>query len=434
MQGMIQSFPDKKGKVFYGWWIVLVLSIISTYASGIFYYGFSTFVKPVVKELAWSMTVISGAFSIYRLETGIAAPVVGYLLDRIGPRKLVFAGGLVMGGGFIYLSCVNTVLPFYAAIIIISFGTSAIGGGVGNPLVGKWFVKKRGTAIGIFAASRGLAGLIVPGVAYLVVHYGWRSALLIIGPLTWLIVLPLSFFLKPSPEQDGLLPDGEPSAPVVNDTHRTGKTAEVVEVDFSLRKSMATSAFWILTVCLFMHQVTQSAVFVHLIPHLIDLGIHPTSAASVVSLLALTSVAGRFGSGWLSDRYNKRWLLIILFMMQPIGLLLLTRVRHFIDVIPFVVLYSIAYGGTIVVKTIIVGDYYGRKNYGTIFGVIQGLSTLGGIAGPLIAGLVYDINGSYQLAFTSFAILMGFPVLLVLFLKRPVLEQRLPNFSVGLVK
>ncbi len=288
---MAVSSPDKKGKIFYGWWIVLVASILSTYGSGVFYYGFSTFVKPIVKDLAWSMTVVSGAFSIYRLEAGIAAPIVGYLLDRIGPQKLAFAGGLAMGGGFIYLSYVNTVIPFYAAIIIISFGWSSFSGGaVGNPLVGKWFVKKRGRAIGIYNAATALAGFLVPGVAYLIVHYGWRSTLLIMGPLTWLIVLPLSLFLKHSPEQCGLLPDGESSAPVVNDAHRTGKAAEVAEVDFSLRKSMATSAFWILTACFSMAQITQSTVFVHLIPYLIDLGINPTSAASVVSFLAVASM------------------------------------------------------------------------------------------------------------------------------------------------
>ncbi len=421
---MMESSPDKKGKVFYGWWIVLVVSILSTYGSGVFYYGFSTLVKPVVKELAWSMTVVSGAFSIYRLEAGIGAPIVGYLLDRIGPQKLVFSGGLAMGVGFIYLSYVNTVLDFYAAIIIISFGWSACSGvAVGNPLIGKWFVKKRGSAIGIYGGARGLAGLLVPLVAYLVAHYGWRSTLLITGPLTWLIVLPLSFTLKPSPEQSGLLPDGEPSDPVVNDAHRIGKTAEVLEVDFSLRKSMATSAFWILTVCLFTHQLTHAAVFVHLIPYLIDLGIDPRSAASAVSFLALASTVSRYGCGWLSDRFNKKWLLIILFIIQPIAIFSLMRVRLFMDIIPFVLLYSIAYGGTTVVKAIIIGDYYGRKNYGTIFGVIQGLSTFGGIAGPLIVGLAYDINGSYHLAFLSPAIMMVFTALLISFLKVPSLDS-----------
>ncbi len=421
---MAVSYPDKKGKIFYGWWIVLVISILSTYGNGVFYYGFSTFVKPVVQELAWSMTVVSGAFSFYRLEAGIAAPIVGYLLDRIGPRKLVFAGGLVMGGGFIYLSYVNTVFHFYAAIIIISFGWSAFSGiAIGGPLIGKWFVKKRGSVIGIYGAAASLAGLLVPLVAYLVAHYGWRSALLIMGPLTWFIVLPLSFTLRHSPEQYGLLPDGETSDPIVHDAKRVGKAAEIVEVDFSLRRSMATSSFWILTVSFFLHQITQSAVFVHLIPYLIDLGINPTSAATVVSFVAVTSMVGRYGFGWLCDRFNKKWLLIILLGMQPISLFLLMRVRFFTDIIPFVILYSIAYGGIMVGKAIITGDYFGRKNYGTIFGAIQGLSTFGSIAGPLIAGWVYDVNGSYDLAFISFAIMMVFTAFLTSFLKHPILGQ-----------
>lgn len=407
--------------VFYGWWIALVLSILSTYGNGIYYYGFSTFVKPIVTEMAWSMAVVSGAFSIYRLEAGLAAPLVGYLLDRIGPRKLVFGGGLVMGGGFIYLSQVHTVLHFYIAIIVISCGWSACSGAaVCNPLLGKWFVKKRGSAIGIYNAAIGLAGLIVPGVAYLIVHYGWRSTLLILGPVTWLIVPPLSFFLKHSPERCGLLPDGEPPASVVCDAQRTGVTADILEPDYSLRASMATPAFWLLTLCFFTHQIMQATVFVHLIPYLIDLGIDPTSAASVITLMVVTSSAGRYGFGWLGDRFDKKWLLMLLFMIQPIAIFSLIRVRLLMDIIPFVLLYSISYGGIIVVRATITGDYYGRMNYGKIFGTIQGFSTFGGIAGPVLAGWMYDNHGSHQMAFTSFAIMMGLTALLMAFLKRPV--------------
>jgi len=243
------------------------------------------------------------------------------------------------------------------------------------------------------------------------------------GLFTWFIVLPLSFALKHSPEKYGLLPDGEPSGHDVHHAQRTVKTAEVIEVDFPLRKAMFTPAFWIITICLFTHQVTQSAVFVHLIPYLIDVGIEPTLAASVVTLVTLTSMLGRYGFGWLSDLFNKKWLLFILFILQPIGIFSLVRVHHIMDIIPFVLVYSTAYGGTGVVKASIMGEYFGRKNFGTIFGVIQGLSTFGGVAGPIIAGLVYDIKGSYSLAFTSFAIILGFTSLLVLFLRPPILAK-----------
>ncbi len=415
------SSSEKTGKVFYGWWIVVICSFLSAYGGGIFYYGFSTLVKPIVTELGWSLALVSGAFSFYRLESGIAAPVVGFLLDRIDPRKLVFAGGLVTGAGFIYLSQVTTVLPFYAAIVIISLGFSFFAGGaVGNPLVGKWFVKKRGRALGIFAAARGLSGLLIPVIAYLIVLYGWRSALLIMGFFTWVIVLPLSFFVKQSPEKYGLLPDGEASGHEARQAQITIKMGEVKEVDLPLRKALSTSGFWIITLCLFTHQITQAAVFVHLIPYLIDIGFEPTLASTVVTLLTLSSVLGRYGFGWLSDLFNKKWLLFILYLVQPIGIFSLLRVHQVMDTIPFVLIYSTAYGGILVVKAALIGDFYGRKNFGTLFGVIQGISTFGGIAGPLLAGLVYDIRGSYYLAFTSFAIMMGFTSLLVPFLKPPV--------------
>jgi sugar phosphate permease len=315
-------------------------------------------------------------------------------------------------------------VPFYAAVFVISFGWSAFAGiAVGNPLVGKWFVRKRGKAIGIYAAARGLAGLLVPVVAYLIVLYGWRSALLIIGPFTWLLVLPLSFALKHSPEQYGLLPDGASYEPSAQNPLNPVKVTEIKEVDFPLRKAMKTPALWILTICLFTHQMTQAAIFVHIIPYLIDVGIEPTTAASVVTFLALASMVSRYGSGWLSDLFNKKWLLVILFLIQPIGILSLVRVSRLIDIIPFVLIYSTAYGGTAVVKAIITGEYFGRKNYGTIFGVIQGLSTFGSIAGPLVAGWVYDINGSYYMAFMSFALMMGLTAFLVLFLRPPILVE-----------
>jgi len=186
---------------------------------------------------------------------------------------------------------------------------------------------------------------------------------------------------------------------------------------------MLTPAFWIITLCLFTHQATQSAVFVHVIPYLIDLGIEPTLAASVVTVVTLTSMLGRYGFGWLSDLVNKKWLLFIIYILQPIGIFSLVRVHHVLHLIPFVLAYSTAYGGNTVVKAVITGDYFGRKNYGTIFGAIQGLSTFGSIAGPLIAGLVYDLKGSYSPAFTFFAIMMCFTALFVLLLKRPVLRR-----------
>lgn len=403
--------------------MVLACSLLSFYGAGTFHYGFGAFVNPVASELGWSMALISGAFSLYRLEAGVAAPLVGFLLDRIGPRKLVMSGAIVMGAGFIYLSRVNTVLPFYVVVIVISLGFSFTSGtAVGAPLIGKWFVKKRGKVLGFYTSALALGGLLVPVLSHLITVYGWRRTLLIIGPFTWLVGLPLSFVLKHKPEEHGLLPDGETSEHVEN-TLDSPEAAGVTEVDFSVRDAMLTPAFWLLTLCYFAFQMTMAALFVHLIPYLITVGIEARLAALAVTFVTLTSILGRMGFGWLGDLFSRKWLLIIVFLLQPAGIFALAQVRQVMHIIPFLLAYAPSYGGAVALRPAIIGEYYGRKNFGTIYGVIQGISTFGGIAGPIIMGLVYDIKGSYYLAFVFLALVNLFSALLLLFLRRPSLRN-----------
>ena len=200
------------GGIFYGWWIVIACSLLTFYGAGTFFYGFTVFVHPMAKQLGWSMALISGAFSLYRLESGIGAPLAGFLLDRIGPRILVMAGGLIWGAGFIYLSHVRTVFHFYVAFFVISFGwTFASGTAVPSALIAKWFVRRRGRAFGIFTAVSGLSGLLVPALSYLIDIYGWQLTLLMMGFFTFLVATPLSITLRHKPEDHGLLPNGTPS-------------------------------------------------------------------------------------------------------------------------------------------------------------------------------------------------------------------------------
>jgi len=408
-----------KRKVFHGWWVVLICSLIGIYGSGTFHYGFSAFVHPVAEELGWSMALISGAFSLYRLESGIVAPLTGFLLDRIGPKKLVISGAIFMGSGFIYLSQVNTVVPFYIACVLISIGLSlSAGTAMCAPLIGKWFVRERSKALGIYMASLGLGGLLVPVLSHLITLYGWRFTLLIVGPCTWLVALPLSFFLKHRPEDNGLHPDGEPleySSEALDTLERTG----VSEVDFSLRNAMRTQAFWVLTPCFMAFQMTMASVFVHLIPYLITVGIESRFAALVVTFVTLAAILGKLVFGWLGDRVSKKWLLVIIFALQAVGILALTQVRSVMLIVPFLLAYAPGYGGAATLKPAIVGEYYGRKNLGTIYGIIQGISIIGGVAGPVIAGWLYDIRSSYYLALILLALVNIISALLLLILRRP---------------
>ncbi len=236
-------------KVFRGWWIVLTCALITSYGAGTFHYGFGVFVHPLVSEMAWSMALVSGAFSLYRLESGAMAPLAGFLVDRVGPKALVMIGAGLMGTGYICLSQVHNALFFYLSLLILSvgfgFSTANI---IGSSLISKWFIRKRGKAIGLYFSLSELAGFIVPIMSFFVIRYGWRATLLVLGPVTWLVVIPLATVLRRKPEEQGLLPDGE----VVNDT---GNASDLLpkgvpkEVDSSVGSAMHTPSFWIFAIC-----------------------------------------------------------------------------------------------------------------------------------------------------------------------------------------
>lgn len=422
-------FKETLQKVFWGWWIVLTCALISAYGSGIFHYGFSVFVYPIVSELGWSMALVSGAFSLYRLESGAVAPLAGFLIDRIGPKKLVMIGATLMGTGYLCLSQVRTVLPFYISFMIISMGfgfsTANI---VGSSLISKWFIRKRGKALGLYFALMGLGGLLVPVLSHLVILYGWRTTLFILGPVTWLVVLPLAFVLRRKPEEQGLLPDGELST----DTREASDLSPSIgtkEVNFSVLKAMHTPSYWLLALCFSIFQATNSAIFVHLVPYLITVGFEARLAALVVTFVTVTSVFGRGGFGWLSDLFRKKVLLMICFLLQFIGILILVQVRRNVSslyVLSFILAWGCTYGGISVLRPATVAELYGREKFGTIWGLLMGISIFGGIAGPVLVGFIYDLQKSYYLGLLFLGIINFLAFFLMLLLKRPA-ERGIPS-------
>jgi len=416
-----------KLNVFYGWWVLLASSALMVYGGGTFFYGLSVFVHPMVQELGWSMVLISGAFSLYRLEAGVAAPLAGYFLDRFGPRNLVRVGALIWGTGCIFLSRVDSVVTFYLAFLLISFGFSfTSGSAIGAPVIGKWFIKKRGLAIGIYIASAGLGGFLIPILSYFIMDYGWRKTLLFLGPMTWIYVLAFSFLLRATPESCGLLPDGVSVVPAQNASD-SKPAVHVQETNYTLGQAFHTQAFWVLTVCFFLFQTTMGALFVHLIPHLITSGIESQTAALVLSVLTIASILGRIGFGWLGDIYPRKYLMILISFLQIASFLLLIQVRQAIQILPFLILYAPSYGGMLALKPAIVGEFFGRISFGTIYGVLQGISLFGGIIGPVAAGLVFDKTGNYGLAFILFAAGSLLSVILFLALKSPRPQEEYTN-------
>ncbi|MEW6673092.1 MAG: MFS transporter [Thermodesulfobacteriota bacterium] len=415
--------------VYWGWWMVLTCALISAYGAGTFHYGFSVFVHPIVTELGWDMALVSGAFSLYRLEAGVAAPLAGYLVDKVGAKSIIALGAVLMGSGYIWLSRVHDILPFYFSFLIISIGfglsTSQV---VGSALISKWFVRKRGKALGLYFSILGLCGLLVPVLSQLIFLYGWRTTLLILGPLTWVVVLPLVLLLKHTPEKYGLRPDGD--AAVQHPETPTGASRRAAgDISFSFRNAVRTPSYWLLAVCLSLFQMTMSSIFVHLVPFLITEGFDARLAAVAVSCVTAVSVLGRGGSGWLSDFISKKLLLTACFLMQFASILVLVFVKKNGSVpyiLFFILVYGFSYGSLVVLRPSLTAEYYGREKFGTIWGTLQGISLFGGIAGPVVLGHLYDLQGNYRSGLLFISLMNVLAFLFALFLKLPRLKKEQP--------
>ena len=426
-------------KIYYGWWIVVASSAMTTYNAGIMFYGFTAFFTPIVSEFGWSRASTSFAFSLQRLEGGITAPLVGFLIDKLGPRNLNLFAVTVFGLGFILLSRINSLLSFYLVFVLISVGQSAGFFSVGTASVANWFIRKRGKAMGFLTGGVCVAGSMVPIVVWLINSCGWRTSLVILGIGMWIIGIPLSLVLRQRPEQIGLLPDGdilpvsgsEPAASVEkkdrdNPSPTVATSTFSGETDFTALEALKTGSFWLLALGASISGMAMSALFVHIMPYLESVGISRDRAGFVVTFVLFFSAFGRIGLGWLSDYVDKRYVFSIALALQVFGLLIFANISTLWHVIPFIVLFSPGYGAMIPIRPAVQGEYFGRTHFGTIQGISMSISTATAMIGPPLAGWIWDITGSYRPAFIIFTVTtaVGIPLILA---ARPPTRKSMPG-------
>jgi MFS family permease len=403
--------------VFYGWWIVFASASIIFIAAGTFFYGFSAIFDSLVDEFGWSRASISFGFSMRAEVGGIFAPLVGYMVDRLGPRKLLLAGVTAVGLGFLWFSRVSTLWEFYAAVIVIALGMASCGGLVGQVAIANWFERKRGRAMAFLTVGAGASGIMVTILAWLISLYGWRSALAILAVVTWVVGIPLAMLVRQRPEDYGLAPDGEPApavAPVPAPAATDGLPPPRVVEGMTVREALRSRVFWFLAIALSFSWFGTTAIVVHQIPALTATGFSDESAAVVVTLTILVSLSGRLGFGWLADFRDKRLVLAAAFALQTLGMLLFAFVHTWWHLIPFLLLYAPGYGGNIAVRPALQAEYFGRRALGLIMGLTFFITSLGNVLGPVFVGWMYDVMESYRLAFviTAFASLAAIPLVL----------------------
>jgi len=381
-------------KVFYGWWVVTACFLISFITGGFVFFGFTAVFEPIANEFGWSYAQVSFAASLRGLEIGLLAPLVGLVVDRWGPRKLIFGGAIIVGLGLILLSRTNSLAMFYGVFILIALGMSALSITVLYTAVVNWFRKRGVLATGIAGSGFAIAGLLVPIVTVLTDKYDWRTAMTIIGIFIWIIVLPLSLLVRHKPEQYGHLPDGELiSTTVVNENI---SSMQETNMDIITKKIRTRSVFWHIALAQMCHMLVLAAVITHVMPYLTSIGTSRSISSLVGGAVPLVSIVGRLGSGWIGNRLDKRQAISVFFALMALGMLCFGFLNNGIWlIVPFIILYSSAWGGSTTITVALIREYFGRKSFGRIFGLMAGIATLGRISGAPLAGWVFDKWGTY---------------------------------------
>ncbi|MFC1953881.1 MFS transporter [Chloroflexota bacterium] len=412
----------RKKKIFYGWWIALISSILRFFEGSTYFYGFTAFFNPIRQTFGWGATETSVAFSLQRLETGAMAPISGFLTDRFGPKRMMLIGWGIVGAGFLAMSRTNSLLVFYVTFVVLALGISLAVYAPAMVLASRWFIRKRSRAITLSALGGGLGGLMIPLLTMSILQLGWRTSLVIAGLIIWAICLPLTLLIKDSPEQIGYLPDGDIPSPESRSTDKSSTSDDKVTLQgFSVKETLRIRTFWLICGVYFIQQLGTSAVFVHIMPYLESLDFPKMQAAYVVSGLAICSVAGRLSFGIMGDMFNKRYLLTISIVLQTAGLLFFSLVdvsRAWLLII-FLIIYGFGYGAPVVLRPAIQADYFGVKNFGTIMGLTSLASLVGGISSPVLAGWIFDTTGSYQLAWRIFTLVSAPAIPLMLMAQQP---------------
>ncbi|MBI2848409.1 MAG: MFS transporter [Chloroflexi bacterium] len=421
----------RKRKVFYGWWIVLSASVLMFLNGGTFYYGFTTFFNPIRQAFGWTATITSVAFTLQRLESGILGPIVGFLVDRFGPRRLMFIGWILVGGGFLLMSRIDSLWAFYSAFLVIATGFSLSAGIATNAAIANWFNRKRARALTVTYLGPGLGGILVPLLAFSIRQIGWRETLAYVGIALLVICLPLTLLVRHKPEQYGLMPDGDASpsskAPAGTPSNPSSHQGEMGN-GFTAREALSTRAFWLLAAVNFFQQTGQSSVMVHIVPYLESVNIPTTTAALAVTGMTFASLIGRLVFGLTGDFANKRYLLSITLFLQTIGLFIfsLAGADKVWLIVAFLLTFGPGYGGAIPVRPALIADYFGMKNYGAIFGLMSVFGMVGGLASPTLAGWIFDATGSYQTAWRLFAVVTIPSIPLMLMATQPKFKAQKP--------
>ena len=400
IRSLVQRLP-----FFYGWVIVGCTMCSSVVRQTAAVATLSIFIVPMTSEFGWSRTGISGAVAVGAVLGAFVAPFIGPLFDRHGSRTLLVASAVVMSGCCVALAGTQGLLWFYVAFGIsrLMFSTPFEIGT--TSAVTKWFVRRRARAMALLIMSTGLGLTIAPLVVAAAIDIaGWRAAWLTLAVIAIVFgVLPQWFLLVRRPEDIGLTPDG--SAPRPETPAATSRAAGPAEINFTRTQALRTSTLWLMMVYTLLVFPVQAGVSLHQAPYLIERGISPTIAATIVSSFSLSGALSSLLFGYLGDRVPVRAALAASAALLALGAVTMRGVEEPLLGYVSAVLFGAGIGGILTMIPVAWANYFGRAHFGAIRGITLPAQVGGQAIGPLAAGVLHDLTGSYASGLGVFAVL-----------------------------
>ena len=379
--------------IYYGWVIVAVGGMVGGVGLGAMY-SLSVFLQPMSEAMGWSRAGVSTAALLNWLGMGVGSLLWGALSDRFGTRVVVLSGGVLLGAGLVSASQASTLGQFQ-----LLFGV-LVGLAVGSfyaPMIAtttRWFTKHRSLAVSLVSAGLATGAMTAgPVTRWMIVSFGWRTAMLIIGDVAWLLVIPAAFLVRNAPAQVGA-------------TATTLASAE--DSPLTVAQALRTPQFAAIALTHFACCAAHSGPIFHMVTNAMDHGVPAMAAASILSVAGLAALSGRILCGLIADSIGAKRTLLAGLAIQAVAVSLYLVTRELPTFYLVALVFGFAYGGVMPLYAVLIREYFGARIMGTTFGAAAFISTLGMALGPWAGGWLYDAFGSYFWLFVgSFGIGLG---------------------------
>jgi predicted MFS family arabinose efflux permease len=362
----------------------------SVFTAALLVYTFPIFLKPLSEEFSWSREAVSSAYGILAVMSALSAAPLGYLFDRLGPKRVLVPCVVLFGSAFASLSLLTPQLwHFYATFALLGVVATGMSPIAYARAISSWFERRRGMAIAVAMCGGALGGVVHPPAAQLLTEaFGWRGTCFILGTLAVVVGAPMVVWLIRE----------RPSAPGAESDRSTTIAGS------SVAEGLRTRVFWILVVVLFGSSIAQNGAIVHMFALLTDRGVSTGSAAIAMSAMGLAAIAGRLVTGWLLDRYFAARVSFALLAIAAAGTFLLSGAASFAIGVSAAILIGFGVGGEMDVTPYMLSRYFGLRSFSLLYSLTWIAIATAGAVGPILMGRAFDLTGSYQTLLVRIAV------------------------------